>query len=561
MFKHQILNLIILILIHEDFVTASPPLIPRQDIWRSFDWGKAIENIVNGLGSLGSGLMQNSNPPDKSTTDAPPTDSASQSNAAVPGTSGSPNNPSSNTNQSPDFAPFTDTDPLQSTDNCENAGGCDKPVDRIIFTSSCATMNPDQVITDEIRAQNQGIWNRLVEMAPSLVRKSVSKVCDVIFFVAPLTRQQRDELLKLSGVRLIIPNSCVRLDSAIPRSRKEKHSTGASTGSKRGHVQKRDFIASSLNAPPNMKFVSTPEGHEGLADAFYYYSASGRDTRIFTVGLGVQIGHDEFVLHPRPPVREYLFALDTGPEPKPDKLATCAASIMSGYKTGMLKNADLIPIEIHESAASILDALNIIIEYIRSENRVRALDPGAPLTKGYVALLRFSWDDDEKYTEEVKSLFQILIRELNVVLVAVAWPDLSYQRSAITDYPALLASNDYPIIVAGAADLNGMVEDWSRSGDHVIVHAPSSGLCAANTAGNAIWDAYGPVVPGAHLAALAAYFLSIEETGYLLREDPQGLAWATRAWIERSAYSRLHDGDISCWNRLGPSTPVGVAPD
>ena len=545
---------------------ASPPLIPRQEEgWPSVNWGQVIENTVDTLDSIGGEAVeffQNLNTPDKSTPEAPPTDSESQP-TAVP--SDSPGNlflqPPSKPSHSPGSGASLEinTDQSPKTSSCEDANACGNPVDQIIFTSSCEKMDPDQVVTDEIKAQNQAIWDRLVEMASSRVRKSISNVCDVFFFVALLTTQQRDEILKMPGVRLIIPNAHAKLDSALPRSRKENQPAGVSTGSKRDQMQKRDFISVSSSAPDNMKFVSTPPGHEGLADAFYFYSASGRDTVVFSVGQGVQIGHDEFASHPRPPIGAYLYGLDAGPNRKPEKLATCMASIISGYKTGMLKNADLVPVELYESQASILDSLNQIIDFVRNRERVRMTD-GSPPTKGYVAVLRFSWEGDDAFTTQMQYLFRILIRELNVVIVVGAWPDLSYRRSPIEDYPALFASNEYPIIVAGAADLNGVVERWSRSGAQVKIHAPSEATCADETVGDATWGGYGIVIAQAHIGALAAYYLSIEETGYLLRNDPQGVPMATKAWIEQYAWSRMDDGDNSIWNRLGPPEPNLIPP-
>lgn len=563
MFRRQILYFIILLLVYKHFVTASPafPLIPREgeQAWPNFDWGKALEDTINSAGAFGSSaleFLQNQNTPE-----VPPTDSGSQSAPVAPATSDSPDNSnaqpsSSKPNHSPDAGAFmdtdTDTEKSPKTDSCEDANSCGSPVDQIIFTSSCETMDPGQEITDDIRAQNQAIWDSLVEMAPSQVRKSTSKVCDVFFFVAPLTAQQRTEMLKMPGVRLIIPNAHVNLGSAVPRSRGKSQPAGASTGSKSGQMQKRDFITTDSDAPDNLKFVSTPPGYGGIADAYYSYSASGKNTKVFSVGQGVEAGHHEFSLHPRPPIQTYLYGLGAGPLPKPDKLATCVASIVSGYKTGILKNADLIPVEIAESEASILDSLNQIIELVRMmENSTPA--------KGYVALLKFSWNGDDEFTAQVEYLFGILIRELNVVLVVVSWPDLTYRRRPIDDYPALLASNEYPIIVAGAVDLDGMVEDWSRSGRLVSVHAPAWAYCAA-TGEDSMWPGYGVVISLAHVGALAAYFLSLEDTGYLLRNDPQGVPWATRAWIERYAWSRLNDGDDSIWNRLGPPVPIDIPP-
>ena len=276
--------IVIITLVAKESVSAFSQLSPRQgeSLWNlPKAFGSTLYGIGAAIGGAAVNFFQHPDPSDSSTT--------------IPGTDGDATSPPigvsspepayglKNTpteKKEPSSSPLKTPPKAQECDST-NTGDevCDDPLDQLIFTSSCAKLRPHPVITDEMRAQNQAIWDRLVEMAPSRVRKSMSSLCDVFLFIAPLTAKQREDVVKLPGVRAVVPNQTLISGGLVPSPQNQREPTKVPFPQKRGRFKKRDVILSDPDATATLKFISTLEGYPGGVSNAYYTTKEPAETR------------------------------------------------------------------------------------------------------------------------------------------------------------------------------------------------------------------------------------------------------------------------------------------
>lgn len=556
MLKIRPLFLIILIIfVPKEFVSAFPQLSPLQgeELW---DLGKAFGSTLTGIGTaIGSAALNIFMQPDPS-----------DSSKTVPQTDADSTSPPIGVS-SPEPAYGLKTPPAEKdeplspplllppkTEECDSTNtdseGCDASLDQIIFTSSCAKLRPPPVITDEIRDQNQAIWDRLNEMAPSRVRKSTSSLCDVFLFIAPLTAKQREETLKLPGVNAVVPNQALKPSGRIPIPQDEGEPAKVLVPQKRGRVKKRAVIRSDPDATVALKFISTLKGYPGgISDAYFYDDRAGRDTVVFPIGAGVELGHEEFTTRRRPVIRHFFRALDSDEGTiDVDSFGSCIASIIGGPTYGVSKETDLIPVKIAQHVGSILDAFNQVLKYVDGMVKSKTRD------QGYAIVLGEGWPEaDPRATEAFDALLDSLVFDYDVVVVVAAGEDYSEGRGLIGQFPAILAA-DTPIISVGAVDIRGATEAWSRGGNALTVSAPGTVKCAANQAGSDFAYGIGTHIAAALVGAVAVYHLSTD-IGDVLRADPEGVPAAVKRYIVDNAYARMPGGDEAIWNLLGSPLP------
>lgn len=162
----------------------------------------------------------------------------------------------------------------------------------------------------------------------------MSSLCDVFLFIAPLTAEQREEILLLPGIRGIVPNPSAEPSDHFYSAPGKEVPAKVPVPQKRGPLRKRAVIRRDEPAPANLKFISTREGSpEGIASAYFYDDRAGEDTVVFPIGAGVELNHDEFTTRARPLIRPFSRALDSGEGTiDRDSFGSCIGSIIGGPK-------------------------------------------------------------------------------------------------------------------------------------------------------------------------------------------------------------------------------------
>lgn len=554
MSRNQLFLVLCLLYIAKGPLSTSTYLIRRQDgdsLWNA-NWGGALETGVTTVGALGSAflnLFQDPNPSELSTI-APP-ETGTESTSTSPETTFSEPLYNPDTPPSVQASSFPAPPPLAQQCDDPNIVGddCGKALDQVILTSSCAEMLAKQVATSVMRAQNQAIWDKLISMAPGRVRKSVSNLCDVYLFVAPLTWEQSQEIsLRTPGVRAVVSSIIIKSGGFSQKG----ETPVAEPATLKRDLAKHRSIQRDTDASQNLKFISTPASQSRLANAYSYDAAAGEGTVVFLLCDGVAVSHHEFTAE-RQAIREFFYGLDASraATTSVDGHGTCLASLITSFY-GVAKKTELIIVKIIDRLYSLIDGLVQILNYLHNEVVVRQQP-----AKGYVLLIEYSWYDIEP--NELTHTFTLLVEELRddyqVVLVYAAGEDYTGSRGLIEAYPALLAG-DKSTIAVGAVDIRGLAYPWSRTGGLLTTHAPGAVLCASNDGGSGFARELGTNFAAAQVAGLAAYFLSLPDTGYLLRQDPLGVPVAVKALIVQHAYARTREGDLAIWNLLGDRLPV-----
>ena len=185
---------------------------------------------------------------------------------------------------------------------------------------------------------------------------------------------------------------------------------------------------------------------------------------------------------------------------------SCVASKAAGWKTGVSKNSRLVVMKSLATLADINFAFAAALDDIivkRRQGRAVVLYPATSIqTFSAKSALPRNW-------QSVRELMQDLFAQ-NVVVVTGSGNDAA-RSSALDTVPAIWASDSgFPLIVAGAAKLDGTVasfsQGWAMSSD--IVFAPGDSIVCAN----------GPSSPGLAVrsgTSFAAAMVSISSPTWL----------------------------------------------
>ena len=126
-------------------------------------------------------------------------------------------------------------------------------------------------------------------------------------------------------------------------------------------------------------------------------------------------------------------------------------------------------------------------------------------------------------------------------------------------FPASLSPR-LPIIVVGSTDDDGIQFPTSSRGPQVTVSAPGYVLCADNEPGVHYQMVSGTSFAAPAVAGLAAYYLSLPDTGPKLRNRPTELiSQAVKDYIVETAYVRPGSTVLSVWNLLNGVRPLSPA--
>lgn len=604
----RINRLLILLLSFEKAIIASALLIERQEqgAWPDWDFGDLFEDGVTLFRGLG-GLFQDPQDSDSSKTKpSPDTDTPSDgktspdSPQATPASPPSPDTPQVAPAPPPSLdipqvvpasPPSSDTPPAEQykieihnnpsplpglgldgpaappsvNEECDpmniNYADCTQTADQLIFTSGCAGIDPNQVVSVEASAQNQAIQERLVIMNNQNIlagkegrglRISSLYLCGVFFFAVPLTKKQIQDIEKQPGVRSVRPNQALYMED-VPASFGPEESDPADTPvltAPGSQPHKRDRVIVDPLAFEDLRFISTPQGQE-LSPAYFYYSKAGLDVTVIAVDSGANIAHDEFVTATGGSslLRDRIYAMDSlGLADDYDNFGTCRLSKIVGRTYGVARRAKAMIAMIAPELSSLIDVFVQVANYLNEKSR-----SGQKVKGYYVMSLMLQWDNtDPEETGLFQELLDILIKRFQLVVVVQAGIDPNYHNSDIIRWPATSERRN-DIIVVGAVEVRtGRTYAFSRGGPFLSVNAPGTGKCAQNDAGTASMRRRGTDVATADVVGVIAYLLSLETIGPVLRRDPTMIPLRVKYYIKNvAAYKRLEDDFPAIWNLLG----------
>ncbi|MCJ1423009.1 hypothetical protein MMC29_000890 [Sticta canariensis] len=441
---------------------------------------------------------------------------------------------------------------------------CGKTTDQLIFTSSCAGINPKQAVSVEAKAQNQAIRETLVLVngqnilagrgGPGL-RVSTSQICDVFFFAVPLTNKQIQDIERKPGVRSVRPNQALYTED-VPESFDPEDSDSEEIPvhtAPQSQLKARDRIILDPDAWADLRFISTPK-EAFLANAYLYRSEAGQGVTIFAVGSGANVLHNEFVTETGESslVGDRIYAVDTrGPENDYDDMGTCRASKLVGRTCGVAKKAKVMVTVVSKLLGSLLDALVQVANVLHGK-----LLRGEKVKGYHVMMVTLQWDNtDQEVMTYFEDLLDLLIRYFQVVVVVPAGADPYLGHGDINRWPAT-AERRHDIIVVGAVDIRTRkAMPWSRGGPFLSVSAPGIVRCAQNQGVSPLTRKTGTDVAAAQVAGLVAYFLSLDDVGPYLRQHIEIIPRWVKTYITTVAsYQKPDDGDLAIWNLLGPWT-------
>ncbi|MCJ1262504.1 hypothetical protein MMC22_002374 [Lobaria immixta] len=563
MLQLRLLDFSIIVFMLQKSVVAFPHLGTRDlDNIFNIDWGKVGAGLFTGLGAWGTYLnLQQSGPQEQDTTTTKNPNAKTVPGPAPPGTM-STTEPNYELGTPPKIPDGPIWEPSVPSSQCDTHNifsiDCGKVLDQLIFTTGCKKIAKGQVPTATAVAQNAAILALLNTMAPGRVRTCKSSQCDVFMFMAPLTKQQSDQVENTPGVSHVSPN--IFFDTQDESAEEpQPDPAGIEPANKRRKLRKRDIVRQA-NAPAHLQFISTPEGYPGISTDYVYDDTAGDNTVVFPLGPGLTMNHDEFRNNPVA-LDDFIFAADV---PTASTLlfrsfGTCLGSLVMGEDYGVSKKTKLKPVRIQSNVGSLISAMLQIGQYIQ----VR-IDLGQP-ANGYVMHMDMAWQNTEPATtEEFEKVFELLLYDYDVVTVVAAGTDTAGTNAPINSYPALYAA-ETPVISVGGVDMSGEVFTWSRGGtlalpELLTLTAPGSVACASNQGGSAIMPLVtGTAIAAAQAAALAAYYLTLYPQLRADQNPVKGAALAVKEFMVQHAYARLPGGEISIWNLMGPDTsPTGI---
>lgn len=382
-------------------------------------------------------------------------------------------------------------------------------------------------------------------------RISKSDICDVFFYAVPLTESQIQEIEQQVGVNLVRPNQNILMEDVSANSNLEDSDPAdipvlTAPGSR---LKERGQTVVDQDAWEDLCFISTPFGSE-TSDAYLYDSDAGQGMTILAVDSGVNILHDEFITETGESslLEDRIFALDSsGTLDDYSDFGTCRASKMVGRTYGVAKRAKVMIAVVFPSLSSVIDVLVQIANYLKGK------DDRLEKVRGYhVMSIMFQWDNtDPDITNQLERLLDLLIYFFKVVVVVPAGMDYNEHNSDINMWPAI-AEPRHDIIVVGAVSVKtSKTCSWSRGGPFLTVNAPGTVKCANKNARRTYSLRSDCGAAAAQVAGLAAYFLSLDGVGQILRRDPAVIPRRVKSYIKAVAYGRSEGDFPAIWNLQG----------
>lgn len=365
--------------------------------------------------------------------------------------------------------------------------------------------------------------------------------CNAVdFWSTELTEDEAKEARQLEGVMAVEPNEKIDLGKIGTQPVQIQHPHQDAPLQKRDRLLEREDFEDGV-----LSFLSKGFNADE-SNTYYIFSKNGRGITLYLPGTGVQFSHSEFIASSH----RVLYSFDVSKTPTDEAgTGTCHGSLACGRFKGVAGSVDMVVVKHTEDEDSVLNAMLLILMDL--ENRV---NQGEEI-KGYsVISVPYGWLDRGRETDNrMKARIIRMLRNYQAVVVAAAG-DASANYKPGSYIPAGL-STEYPIIAAGAVDIStGRKYARSPVGDFVTTLAPGSALCAAKEGGQFYIDSFGTAAAAAYTAGLAAYLLSLEDLGPILRWSVIriGVPAAVRDWIVDKAWARKDgtDADKAIWNGI-----------
>lgn len=312
----------------------------------------------------------------------------------------------------------------------------------------------------------------------------------------------------------------------------------------------------------NLAFLSTAIGNNAWEKEFYFsFESSGRGLKAYLINNGVEGSHHSFTRKGRSIIYDWLFAQGAGigrSDQFSEYSSTCDASIIVGTQFGVVTESDLIIVKTAPTIESLLDGwVQVMNDLERRETFNRAVVKGYTVVESALGwYVERSWAPREAaemlfHAEELRNLIWHLMSYWRAVVVVPAGIR-SMEDYVFPMIPAIFATEQFPLIVVGAVEIDGASCDWSIREPSMAVSAPYYGMCAGRDDEETL--NYAASIPAAHGGGLALYFLGLPGLGDRLRTSHM-VATAMRDFMFSKAYVRRKGTVKSLWNGLDPSKP------
>lgn len=518
-------------------------------------WDPLEQSVLDSIGAFGGFLWNsvldsdNSLPSIEAPAAAPTVPDLEKKPQQVNGAQKDPGSPFEPAWQTPstESEECNDSPPVGAPDEV-----CDKKVGikRIIFARDCGNRERNAAVA--------AVLAQIVE-AGTEISTTVDDDCGELFWTGKLTEEGVNYMRSKDGVLGIEDDVPVELAGETAKAQGGNSYHVAREGSpneygrRSGSIknmathqsQKRDtiIVQDPLTTPQSLAFVSTAPGYP--VSRYVYYSAAGEGITVYIIDSGANPTNSEFRSGV---IKRWIYTYDCAPQESDlhtDGHGSCIASKIAGVESGVAKKASLVIVKAMPEMSSSLDALMKVI------NDLRKRDLGGESLPGYNVLniawrIGFRQGEGSLIQETLTSLISKMIFLYGLVIVCAASKGLISVHKF--DFPSSLAAS-LPIIEVGAADSkSGETFPWSIGDPMLAVTAPGVVLCAGLESG--LVEQKGSSFAAAPVSGLAAYFLSLNDVGPMLRRRTGKVPNAVKEYILKTAYIRPRARDRSIWNGL-----------
>lgn len=465
---------------------------------------------------------------------------------------------------------------LQIDNDCEKTGPGDAET-----PNRCDTRSP-MIIYPKIcnHEKNQIITNALQNIPGRQGHLYISQdSCGVFLWRDELTRSEisklREDLVVDDAILAILPDQILDVDPpGFPRSQSQKRDfTKTREPTLLGKVPDNLIFVSNTN-PKGINLInlkdkwaelrSTPGSGTGFAyqKDYLYFARSGQDVKIYMFGSGVRESAADFRrkisdTKSTSIIDRWIFAMQTDRTREDDSYrgsGTCRTSVGVGKYHGVVENSRLVVVKCATSLSSFLDGI------VQTKLDIEMTGLSA---RGFtvVSIDRGFLPRGDEHERQLKVLMRRLTLELQVVVVAESGQDMAAMN--VDQIPALWSLDDRTNIITAGAILSRPGELWGRStvmtkkGPAITVSAPGDVYCAAHgrddrdhTADRTEYNPSlgGTPAAGGMVAGLAAYFLSLEDLGPLIRAQSPFIVKAVKDVIVYFAFPRFDGGPLAIGN-------------
>ena len=298
---------------------------------------------------------------------------------------------------------------------------------------------------------------------------------------------------------------------------------------------------------------------------YLFFERSGSNVKVYMLGYGIRKEADDFLRHtpgenPTSIIDNWIYGIEAAQTQTDDSQSgagTCRASLAVGLFQGVVENSRLIVVKHVATTSSFIDAIMQTLRNIEDANKTlkakgnRVVIINAGFIPKPVPDPNDPTKNIDRNAEILKSLLQKLVFEQQVVVVAAAGQNaVPGQPLGVRTVPALWSTDpELDIITTGAVRTSqtsdGIPTAFSPNGNAITISAPGTVTCASKNpsefqqwAGPEKPELGGTGAAAAITGGLAAYFLSLEDLGPLIRRQSPLIPKAVKDVITYFAYPR-----------------------